>query len=220
MVKRALTQPTFIMLYGFPGVGKTYFARQLCEDIQAAHVQDDRIRHELFEAPRYDRDENRIVHHLMDYMSEEFLRAGISVVYDTNVVRGAQRRVLRDMARKHKAHSILVWMQIDIESAYARIARRDRRKTDDKFAEPMDRTTFDIRVQYMQNPGVTEEYVVISGKHNFGTQKNIIMKKFYEHGLLSAETTSSRVVKPQLVNLVPNSNGGRVDPTRRNIAIR
>lgn len=94
MTKLQLSQPTLFLLFGFPGAGKTYFARQICEELQAAHVQGDRIRYELFEEPRYDRQENEIVTHLMEYMTEEFLQAGISVVFDVNAMRGNQRRQL------------------------------------------------------------------------------------------------------------------------------
>ena len=48
--KLTLNHPTLILLYGYPGSGKSFFARQLCEDLQAAHVQGERIR---FDAPRH-----------------------------------------------------------------------------------------------------------------------------------------------------------------------
>src|SRR5215217_6541540 len=115
MTKLQLNHPTLFLLYGFPGAGKTYFARQLCEELQAAHVQGDRIRSELFEDPRYDKEENSVVTQLMDYMTEEFLSAGLSVVYDANAMRFAQRHTLREMARRHKAQPLLVWLQIDPE---------------------------------------------------------------------------------------------------------
>ena len=31
-------KPVLIMMYGFPGSGKTYFARQFCEEVQMAHL--------------------------------------------------------------------------------------------------------------------------------------------------------------------------------------
>jgi predicted kinase len=80
MAKVIPSRPALIMLYGFPGSGKTYFARQFCDAIQAVHVQGDRIRAELFEQPRYDKAENAVVTQLMNYMTEEFLAAGISVL--------------------------------------------------------------------------------------------------------------------------------------------
>ena len=207
-------------MYGYPGAGKTFLARQLIEDIQAAHVQSDRIRFELFEEPRYDRQENQIVSHLMEYMTEEFLNAGLSVLYDINAMRVSQRRELRDIARKHKAEVLLIWLQVDAESAYARVSKRDRRKTDDKYSGSVSRDSFNQLAGTMQNPTQTEDYMVISGKHTYHTQRNAVIKKLYDIGLISTNGAGSKMVKPQLVNLVPSPILGRVDPSRRNISIR
>ena len=209
-----------IMLYGFPGAGKSYFARQLAETLSAAHIQGDRIRSELFENPRYDKEENEVITHLMNYMAEEFLAAGMSVIYDTNAMRTAQRRELREMARKAHAEHVLIWLQIDVESAFARVSKRDRRRADDKYAMPLDRTTFDKLTGGMQNPTTTEDFVVISGKHVFSMQRSAFMKRLRESGLISSREASANIIKPGLVNLVPNPSAGRVDMTRRNIVIR
>jgi predicted kinase len=220
MSKATPTKPLLILLYGFPGAGKTYFARQLCERLQAAHVQGDRIRTELFDQPQYDKEENQVVSQLMDYMSEEFLKAGMSVVYDVNVTRLSQRRRLRDMARHAHAQPLLVWMQVDHDSAYARASKRDRRKADDKYSAPMDHALFERIVGTMQNPQ-NEDYIVVSGKHTFNTQLSAMLRRLRELELISVEkTTSKNVVKPGLVNLIPNPTNGRVDLSRRNIVIR
>lgn len=220
MAKIVPVKPLLIQLYGFPGSGKTYFARQLCEHLQAAHVQGDRIRYELFDQPRYDKQENDVITQLMDYMTEEFLNAGLSVVYDTNAMRLSQRHALREMARKAHAQSMLIWLQIDADSSYARTTQRDRRRSDDKYAAPLDRTTFDSLTGHMQNPQTTEDYVVISGKHVFKTQYSAVMKRLHELNLISSNEVASQVAKPGMVNLVPNPAAGRVDMTRRNIMIR
>lgn len=219
MSKVIPTKPLLITLYGFPGAGKTYFARQLCEHLQAAHIQGDRIRGELFENPQYDKDENQVIAQLMDYMTGEFLSAGISVVYDTNALRVNQRRQLRETARKAHAQNLLIWLQIDHESAMARTTKRDRRRSDDKFAMPLDKNTFDRIAGGMQNPQ-NEEYIVISGKHTFNTQLSAFMKRLRELNLASQMQTGSKLIKPGLVNLVPNPTAGRVDMSRRNIIIR
>lgn len=220
MSKLILNRPTLILLYGYPGAGKTFMARQLCEDIQAAHVQSDRVRFELFDQPRYDAQENQIVDHLMQYMTEEFLHAGISVVYDINAMRVSQRRLLREMARKNKAETILIWLQVDADSAYQRVSKRDRRKTDDKYSLPLDKRTFEQSSANMQNPQITEDYMVISGKHTYQTQRNAVTKKLYDLGLVSTNGASSNKVMPGMVNLVPSPIAGRVDNSRRNIVIR
>ncbi|MGH7157475.1 MAG: AAA family ATPase [Candidatus Saccharimonadales bacterium] len=220
MQKVAPTKPLFILLYGFPGAGKTYFARQLCEHLQAAHVHGDRIRGELFEKPQYDKEENGVVGHLMDYIAGEFLSAGLSVMYDANAMRASQRRRLRDMARKHHATPLLIWFQIDLESAHARFAARDRRRSDDKFAGPGDQATFEHTTGSMQNPQ-NEEYIVVSGKHAFPTQLSAFTKRLRELELIPRlAEVSTKLVKPGLVNLIPNPAAGRVDLSRRNIVIR
>jgi len=222
MPKLAPRKTFLFLLYGFPGSGKTYFARQFCEQVQAAHVQADRIRSELFEEPRYDKQENIVVLQIVNYMVEEFLSAGVSVVYDMNAMRLAQRRLLREMARKHKAEVVLLWQQIDPESAFARANRRDRRKADDHYAMEPDFSVFQRIGQGMQNPTTSEDYIVTSGKHVFNTQFNAVMRHMYQRGIMVADHGTDKVAKPGLINLVPNPNpaSGRVDLSRRNITIR
>jgi predicted kinase len=210
------TKPLLIMMYGFPGAGKTYFARQLAEHMHVAHIQGDRIRSELFTEPRYDKQENTIVTQLMNYMTEEFLNAGVSVIYDDSTFRASQRMAIRDIARKKRAQPLLIWFQIDADSSYARLEKRDRRRVEDKFARDYSEEEFAKMLGYMQNPN-NEEFIVVSGKHTFPSQKSAVFKRLTELGLISQATTQMNVVKPGLVNLIP---GGRVDLSRRNILIR
>ncbi len=212
-------KPFLLLLYGYPGSGKTYFARQFSEVVQAAHLQADRIRGELFEKPNFDKQENAIVTQLVNYMSEEFLSAGVSVVYDANVVRSGQRRKLLDMARKHGATPLVIWFQLDEETAFYRNIKRDRRKADDKYAGNWDRTTFDSIVNQMQNPSISEGYLVISGKHLFNMQQSAIIAKLRSLSVLSDNDANEKVIKPGMINLIPNV-GGRVDMSRRNISVR
>jgi predicted kinase len=155
----------------------------------------------------------------MDYMTEEFLAAGISVVYDTNAGRAIQRHNLRETARKAGAKPLLVWFQIDSETSYLRSNKRDRRRLDDKYSTPLDRNMFAGLASQMQNPVTTEDYTVISGKHTFRTQYAAVVRRLREMNLYGLDD-GQHVVKPGLVNLVPNQNAGRVDLNRRNITIR
>ncbi|MBI2588635.1 ATP-binding protein [Candidatus Saccharibacteria bacterium] len=216
MNKIILNKPVLICLYGFPGSGKSYLARNLTEHVQAANVSADRIRSELFASPRYDNQENAIISRLMKYMAEEFLNSGVSVIYDMNALRSAGRRKLRELAIKNKAAYLLVWLQIDLESAYARTQRRDRRTSDDKNAEPQTRETFNQQLVNMQNPE-GEDYLVISGKHAFVTQKSTIVNRLYQMSLISSETVQDNITKPGLINLIPQPFS--TDQSHRNISV-
>lgn len=218
MSRLQLNKPILICLYGFPGSGKSYFARNLADYVQLAHLDADRLRAELFKNPRYDAQENAVVFHLINYLTDTLLSAGVSVVYDTNALRGGQRRRLRDLAAKHKAEYLLVWLQIDAETAFARTQNRDRRTHDDRFAEPQSSDTFQRQLSTMQNPK-DEHYLVISGKHAFVTQKSTLINKFYQMGLITSDTVQTNIAKPELINLVPSPQAGRVDLSRRNISI-
>lgn len=219
MQKIVTNQPILVMLYGYPGAGKTYFASHLAEALSAANIQTDRIRHELFEEVKFDKEEDKVVLNLSEYMAEEFLKAGVNVVFDADVSKLSQRRALRDIARKNNAKPFLIWLQIDIESAQQRLNSRDRRRSEDKYARPFNKSSFQKIIGNMQNPN-NEDYIVISGKHTFKAQYSSVIKKMYEQGLITSDAATANVVKPGLVNLVPNPQSGRVDMSRRNIIIR
>lgn len=218
MSKKSTNKPFFLMFYGLPGSGKSYFARQFCDNFQAAHLQADKIRAELFTEPRFDKQENDIVNSLMNYMSEEFLTAGLSVAYDMNAAKAGQRRMLRNLAIKNGAIPLVVWLQIDQDTAYYRSSNRDRRRADDKYAVNWDESNFSSIANTMQKPTNAEKYTVISGKHLFNMQQSAIVRKLRDLGVVSDDQASTKVIKPGMVNLIPNS--GRVDYSRRNISIR
>lgn len=205
-----------IFLYGYPGAGKTAFARQLAEDMNLAHLQQDKLAQELY--GENNEKTYKAARSAMNYMSREFLRTGASVVFDTEVYRVAERRALREAVRKAKAIPVLVWLQIDPETAYNRGQKRDRRMTDNHYAKKYSPSEFKAVMERMQNPD-NEDYVVISGKHTFNTQKAAVYKKFYDLGILNPAQLSQNTVKPGLINLVPQNNS-RGDVARRNINIR
>ena len=220
MEKIEPAKPVLIMLYGFPGSGKTYFSRQFCQEIHAAHLEEDRIRFELFENPRYSRQENYALGRIMDYMTGEFLNAGISVVYDNNAMRTTQRRTLREVARKNKAETLLIWFQLDADTAYIRNAKRDRRQLDDRFAAGYDVEQFKELAAHMQQPEPTEDFVVVSGKHTYISQRSGVIKKLSDVNVIKPSEAMHKMVKPELVNLVPNGMRDQAEPGRHNIVLQ
>jgi hypothetical protein len=136
-------------------------------------------------------------------------------------MRAGQRHILREVARKSHAVPVLVWFQMDPDSAYQRGKQRDRRHTDDRYAATYDPKQFEQIITHMQNPVAAEDYVVVSGKHTFNAQFNAVVRRMRDLSVLPT-ISAAPVVKPGLVNLIPQPNlyKGRVDNSRRNIVIR
>lgn len=210
-------KPFLMLLYGYPGAGKTTFARQFCQEMPIVHLHAEKFKHEVHEASHGQA--SGIAPRLLEYMTSEFLSSGVSVILDTPVHKKAERRRYAQLAKKAKASVVLVWLQIDYESAYARTQKRDRRKIEDRYASEYSESDYQSIINESQNPD-NEDYIVISGKHTFQTQRGTVMKKLFEVGILSQEQAQSKVVKPGLVNLIPPSLGDRSEVSRRNIRIR
>lgn len=199
------TTPVLYITLGFPGSGKSFFARQHSEAIGAALVDSQRIRYQLFEDPEYSKDEDQVVIAIMDYMIEQFLKSGISVICDGMNHTRVRRHFLREIARRFNAKPLVVWVQTDINTAMHRAMNRDRRGTDDKFARVINDSEYK-RISESTKPPQHEDYVVISGKHVFKNQHNAVKKRV--DTLINPQT---QTIKP--INQV--SLGGRVDMSRR-----
>lgn len=215
------SKPVLILLYGFPGSGKTYFARQFCESVQSAHLEQDRIRNELFEQPRFTKQENSALGRITEYMTGEFLKAGISVVLDMNAMRISQRRILKEVARNAKAEVLTIWFQVDPDTAFIRNQKRDRRKLDDRYAVGYNVEAFKQIASYMQHPEPTEDFVVTSGKHSFQSQMSTVIKKLADMNIIKQSAAAHQMIKPELVNLVPQpQTPAPGKPSKRNIVLR
>lgn len=209
-----IKKPFILTLFGFPGAGKTSFARQFCEEFGLVHLQEDKLSQEFFGSSSDEKLQQKAMH----YLAGELLRCGLPIVYDSSKsTKTRARKALKQLAAHNKAISIVVWFQIDPDTAYARLQHRDRRKIDDKYAKAYTDETFQNILSGQQNPKPDENYAVISGKHTYRSQRNAVLKRLFDLNLVEAsQVSNSNVVKPGLVNLIPN----RGDIKRRNISIR
>jgi hypothetical protein len=142
-------------------------------------------------------------------------------MFDTGMNKAAERKTLREIARKHQADTLLVWLQVDQDTARlrARSMKKDTKTLSD-IRNVMSNEAFDDAIQNFQAPN-NEDYVVISGKHTFESQKPIIMRRLREMGLINDDMLKPHVPMPEMVNLAAQAkiNAGRVDYNRRNISI-
>ncbi len=218
------TKPLLVMTLGLPGSGKSFFARQFAEKTGSVHIRSDEIRQRMFAEPKYTKSENEAVFGFMDFMADAFLEKGISVVYDANNNRRQYRQNKLQLAKKHDANSIIVWLQTDENTAASRASNRDKRRVDDKFAINVSKDVFARLKKNLQKP-YREDYVVTSGKYDFKVQLKTVVNKLMKLGYaLDESRLAPRVVKKQSKPINASASnkaklGGRVDQTRRRTSL-
>ncbi|OGL31171.1 hypothetical protein A3F37_02260 [Candidatus Saccharibacteria bacterium RIFCSPHIGHO2_12_FULL_41_12] len=213
MSKVLITKPIVVQLYGYPGSGKTNFASELAAATNLIHLYNEKISQEFFGRPYSDNKES--TDKLIMMLAEEFIGAGLGIILDVDSSKIKNRKMVREFATKNKAGNLVVWFQLDPETAFARKSQIDRRKSENKYETSLSYSDFNDKTKTMQNP-VNEECVVVSGKHTFRTQKAAILRRLYDLGITSQAQTQANLIKPGLVNLVPQTHLGGV----RNISIR
>lgn len=206
-----IDEPTMFILIGFPGAGKTFFARQFSEHTNAIHINEDRIRYEIYKEPTYSPQEDQAIFGVVNYMLEATLSSKQSVIVDGSNYRLTRRKTLRDMAKKAGYKELIVWVQTDAETAFDRASSRDRRHIDDKYSQSINELTFDRIMRAFKRPHY-EEYVVISGKHVFRNQLAAVVRKVKNP---SSKTQAQQQLQPAITNSKTTLLGGRVDLKRR-----
>lgn len=177
MKQMQLTPPLLILTMGYPGSGKTFFARQFAEQFELPRISEDVIRYELFEKPLFSDEESEIIERIMHYNLEQLLITKQTVVLEAMNLKLATRKKVYDLAMKNGYRTLTVWVQTDIATSAARSAKRDRRNQDSKYSFDLEKHTFAYLKDQLERPTEKEVAVIISGKHAFKSQSLTILKK-------------------------------------------
>jgi predicted kinase len=177
MSKLELTPPIIIITMGYPGAGKTFFARQFSDTYSLPRISEEVIRYELFENPSFSNDESDILERVMFYALNELMKTGDSIICDATFMKLAQRKRLYELATKAGYRTLTVWIQTDLITSATRAARRDKRSADSKYSFNLDKPTFKSIVDRIEKPVEKENFIVISGKHPFKNQTIAVLKR-------------------------------------------
>lgn len=177
---------------GYPGAGKSFFARQFAASYDYPHLSEERIRYELFERPQFTADEADIITRIQTYNLEQLFVTKQSVVCEGFFGSYKQRKQLEDLAKKNGYRTLVVWLQTDLETSYMRASKRDRRSVDATYAFSLDKKTFASIKDKLERPNEKEVSVVISGKHAFKSQNLTVLKKIAAVYSADLEKTVSR----------------------------
>ena len=162
---------------GYPGAGKSFFARQFSDMFGAPVVSFDRITTELFENPTYSIDEHTLVQRIALHMAEELAKTNRTYIVDGGSNSRSDRRIFGELAGKSNYGTLIIWVQTDTETSLLRAAKRNPQKIDDIYNVSINDDQFSHLANRLVKPTAQEPVVVISGKHTFPTQAKIVLKK-------------------------------------------
>lgn len=158
-----MKRPILFATLGYPGSGKTFFSRRFAKDMNLFHLNSDRLRLEMFPKPKFTQAENAAVFRMMDFLADELLKRGVSVIYDANSTLWIYRRRLQQIAKKNKARYLLLWFQTPVEVALKRIKKRRELKSEllKRYHRPIDDDVL-YRIRSQEEAPIREPHLVLT----------------------------------------------------------
>jgi predicted kinase len=161
--------PTLFITVGVPGSGKSHFAERLCKEYGFVHLRSDTIRDILFSNPTYSPTENKGLFALMDFLANEFLSKGVSVVYDANFTKRDYRIKMAKVAKKNHAKYVVLWIKTPFSTALKRAKSRKYHKVGKEVVLGIHKET-----EYPHN----EPVISIDGTKPYRNQKKLLERYF------------------------------------------
>lgn len=153
-------KPKLYYFIGYPGAGKTTLAKLIAQVSDAEHLWADNERHKLFPDASHSHEESRQLYDVLNRRAEQLLGAGKSVVFDTNFNFYDDRQLMREMAERQNAESVLIWLDTPLQIAKARAVCKDEMRNGYPFS--MSDEQFDTIVSKLELPRKNEEFIKIA----------------------------------------------------------
>lgn len=152
-----------IIVVGIPGSGKTTFANNFAGTFKSPIISSDKISGLLKDS------EPKTVEKLSDFFFVEMLKTGHTIVIDGNTNKSIDRQKIYKQSKTHGYEPLLVWVQTDLATAKKRYQK--------SMSKNEYNDAFDKSLKSFTAPNSSENTVVISGKHTYGSQLKTVLKK-------------------------------------------
>jgi len=167
-----LSRPHVIAMVGIPGSGKSFFAEHFAETFGAPLISLSRLRADLFSSPAFSPSEKIVLDKISDYILDELLKTGQTIVFDASTDARGERQELARKARAAGYEPLFVWVQTESAAAKARATGISKSKPFSLTSEQ-----FDNALRRFVPPNETERPVVVSGKHTYASQLKIVLSR-------------------------------------------
>jgi len=117
-------QPSFVIVSGLPGTGKSYLCHRLAERIPLVILESDRLRKLIFSSPSYSAKESFRLFQACYHLIEELLREGIPIALDATNLEEHHRNRLYHIADQAGANLIIIRVDASPDIVRQRLEKR------------------------------------------------------------------------------------------------
>ena len=174
MKVQGATKPHMIIMVGIPSSGKSFFEEHFAETFTAPIISFDKLRKEIFTNPLYSDEEDKILFKVSNYILDEVLKTKRTVIYEGRTSLQSDRMLVSKIARKAGYEPLYIWVQTEPVSAKKRSLKSSLEKP------ALSSEEFDNRLKHFSDPKINEKAIVISGKHTYGSQLKIVLKRLIQ----------------------------------------
>ena len=157
-----MSKPFLYIFVGYPGAGKTTIAKIIHEETGAVHLWADRERQKMFGYPSHSQDESRQLYKALNIRAEDLLKDGKSVIFDTNFNYRRDRDLMRSIADRYGAKTVLVWVSTPRPIAKDRALHHTHRDRNG-YLVSMSESEFDHLSDHLEEPEDDEHALKIDG---------------------------------------------------------
>ncbi len=138
-----------ILVFGLPGVGKSYFSRQFAKEIGIRYLNTDIVRDRLNKRGQYDKQSKEQVYEELMKELEEGVRNDLDVLVDGTFHKKERRNRVRAIGREYDQPIFLIELKAQEEIAWERL------KSKRKYSE----SDFQVyqRIKQEWEPSVDEQ---------------------------------------------------------------
>lgn len=149
------------LFVGYPGAGKTTISELISEKTGAVHLWADKERLSMFDQPTHTEAESTQLYNKLNSITEQLLNSGKSVIFDTNFNHFQDRQILRELADKCGAETVLIWVQTPKDIAKKR-AVGEEATFRNGYTTPMSEEQFEAITAKLEPPTETENPIKIN----------------------------------------------------------
>lgn len=149
-------------MVGYPGSGKTTAAQLIHKLTGAEHIWADYERQEMFGFQSQTSQSSKALYRSLNARVAELLRAGTSVIFDTNFRFKRDRNALRTIANELGADTRIIWVKTSKQLARER-ATVHAKDAPSRFFGNISPDDFDRVTSHFQEPTSAENPIILDG---------------------------------------------------------